>query len=445
MKRNRIYQSWGRVEDVEQEVHVLQSRHDAPPPVMDSRNALPFGLGRSYGDSCLNDGGDLWVTPWMDKILSFDSEQGLLRCEAGMSLATILQWAVPRGWFLSVTPGTKFVTVGGAIANDVHGKNHHRAGTFGHHVTCLELLRSDGQRMLCSREENPEWFAATLGGLGLTGLITWAEFRLKRIDCPLIDSETLRFENLDHFFELAAESDASHEYTMSWIDCVAKGDKLGRGLFMRGNWLSGSGDGRAQRTPPSIPIPFNAPSRLLHPVVVQTFNALYYRKQRADQVRKPVPYDPFFYPLDRLLQWNRLYGSRGFYQYQCVVPFEHSREPIRDILRLIAESGQASFLAVLKLFGNQPSEGLLSFPRPGITLALDFANRGESTLRLFRELDGIVRQADGALYPAKDGRMTSEDFQRWYPQWETFSTFVDPRFSSSFWRRVCPSRSPHTP
>jgi FAD/FMN-containing dehydrogenase len=403
---------------------------------------LPYGLGRSYGDCCLNDGGILLDASGLDRFISFDAERGILRCEAGVALAEILEIAVPKGWFLSVTPGTKFVTVGGAIANDVHGKNHHREGTFGNHTLAFELLRSSGERLACSPSENPEWFGATIGGLGLTGLIAWAEIRLKRIRSAFLDVETIRFGDLAEFFSLSAESDRDFEYTVAWVDCFAKGGSLGRGLFMRGNHADGGpapspgpGPARSGRAG-GLNVPFDAPGFLLNDPLMKAFNGLYYRRQRETRSRKTVAYGPFFYPLDALGNWNRLYGKRGFFQYQCVLPGGSDRDAAREILEAVSSSSPGSYLAVLKIFGGAPSPGMLSFPRPGLTLALDIPNRGEAAFALMDRLDAVVRQARGAVYPAKDARMSAESFEAYYPQWRDFQRYVDPKFSSSFWRRV---------
>jgi FAD/FMN-containing dehydrogenase len=431
------YASWGNYpQALREEARVLTWRDELVPEIGTGRTVLPRGLGRSYGDSCLNDGGVLLDATRLDHFIELDEEAGLLRCEAGVALAAVLSLVVPRGFFLPVSPGTKFVTVAGAVANDIHGKNHHRAGTFGRHVTRFELLRSDGRRLVCSPEENPGLYRATIGGLGLTGLITWVEFRLKRVPSELIDCETVRFSGLDEFFDLAAESDERFEYTVAWTDCLARGSALGRGRFIRGNHAPATARRSPARPPRARNLPVYAPSFLLHRFGIRAFNTLYYHRQWARTERRRIHYDPFFYPLDSIGNWNRLYGRRGFLQYQFVVPHAAEREGLREIFRSIAQAGEASFLAVLKVFGDVPSPGLLSFPRPGVTLALDFPNRGRRTLDLLEELDRIVAREGGRVYPAKDARMSARSFQRYFPEWRELSTWIDPRFSSSFWRRV---------
>jgi len=428
--------SWGNYPAARQQLRGLHWRDEPLPLPEDGSKILPRGLGRSYGDSCLNDGGTLLLTTGLAHFIEFDRDQGLLRCEAGASLTDVLDLIVPQGWFLPVTPGTQHVTLGGAVANDVHGKNHHGAGTFGRFVTRFELLRSDGRRLVCSPEENAELFGATIGGLGLTGLMTWVEVRLKRIESALIDVESVRFDNLDGFFELAADSDARFEYTVAWVDCLARDRQLGRGIFMRGNHAAASGGSPPAPRRLGIGIPFYAPGFLLNRWTLSAFNHLYYARQRERTVRRTTHYAPFFYPLDAVRDWNRLYGKRGFMQYQCVVPHETGREAMRTLFSRISDRGEGSFLAVLKLFGDVPSPGMLSFPRPGVTLALDFPNRGRTTFDLLNELDALVLRHGGRVYPAKDARMSARSFQTFFPEWREFARFVDPVFSSGFWRRV---------
>lgn len=428
--------SWGNVIKDTYEIVPLSSRYSPFPSPATHSSVLPYGNGRSYGDSCLNTGAALIPTRSLDHFIRMDAEQGIITCEAGTLLDEILQLTVPLNWFVPVTPGTRYVTLGGAIANDVHGKNHHRAGTIARHIVQFELLRSDGQRLICSPTENPEWFNATLGGLGLTGIITWASLQLRRIANPGMQVETIRFANLDEFLALQSESDRDFEYTVSWVDCLGKGSQLGRGLFQRANHAS-----EGTSVPPvksrELGVPVAPPFSLINAASLRLFNTVYYhRPQSRHSVQR---FEPFFYPLDGINNWNRLYGPRGMYQYQCVIPTESGREATADLLNTIARSGQGSFLAVLKTFGDLPSPGLLSFPRPGITLALDFPNRGAQLERLFVEMDAIVAAAGGRLYPAKDGRMPARLFRSGFQRWQEFTRFIDPRCSSTFWRRVMES------
>ena len=392
---------------------------------------LAYGNGRSYGDVCLNGDATLLHTRGMDRFIAFDPASGVLRCEAGVLLSEILDLFVPRGWFLPVTPGTRFITLGGAIANDVHGKNHHRAGSFGCHVRCFELLRSDGLRRLCSPHENSEWFAATIGGLGLTGLITWVEIELRPIAGTGIAVENTRFNGLDEFFSLNAAAEAGHEYTVAWIDCLAA---MPRGILMAGDHASPGDVAGRPGEPLRLPFPPpKLPFSLINDLSLRAFNQLYYHRRLS--MKSVMHYAPFFYPLDSIAHWNRLYGRQGFFQYQFVLPLA-ARAALAEVLRDIAASGQGSFLAVLKTFGAAQSPGLLSFPMPGVTLALDFPNRGNTTLALFDRLDAIVGAAGGRLYAAKDARMSGDFFQRSNPRLDAFLPFIDAKFSSDFARRV---------
>ncbi len=392
---------------------------------------LPHGLGRSYGDSCLNAGRELIDCRRLNRILGFDESTGMLRCESGVSLSDIIDVFLPKGWFLPVTPGTRFVTVGGAIANDVHGKNHHCAGTFGAHVRQIGLHRSDYGLVQCGSKQNPDMLHATIGGLGLTGVIAWADIELKRVAGPWIDAELIPFQSLNSFLDLSRESNDRFEYTVAWLDCFA--GKNPRGIFFRGNHATDRGKEFHLKGGPTLP--FALPAWMLNRYSVKAFNTAYYTIHAARKGAAVVPYDSFFYPLDSIRQWNLLYGRRGFLQYQCVIP-ETNLAAFVELLDRIARSGMGSFLGVLKQFGAAPPAGMLSFPRPGLTIALDFAMRGERTLKLMQSLDEIVQQSGGALYPAKDARMGPALFEASFPRWRGFVPYIDPKMSSSFWRRV---------
>lgn len=402
---------------------------------------MPFGNGRSYGDSCLNEGGVLLDARGLDRFIAFDAATGVVVCEAGVLLDEILQLAVPRGWFLPVTPGTRYVTVGGAIANDVHGKNHHRTGTFGGHVRRFELMRSDGTRLICSSEQHSEWYRATIGGLGLTGLVLWAEVALRPIYNPYMSVETIRYRRLEDFFALSKDSDQDFEYTVAWLDCMAGDSQLGRGIFMRANHAPALCRAQPRERRRHLRMPVDIPFSLVNKASLETFNWLYYHKAPKARRREIVHHVSFFYPLDAIAGWNRIYGRKGFMQYQCVIPFADGPGAVREVLTRIAASGAGSFLSVMKVFGDKASPGLMSFPRPGVTIALDFANHGDRTLRLLEALDRIVADAHGAVYPAKDARMSAASFDRYFPNWREFAPYIDPRFSSSFWRRVTRAES----
>ncbi|MCW5695715.1 MAG: FAD-binding oxidoreductase [Bauldia sp.] len=433
--RRRTAASWGRFPLAAQESVLLRGSTPALPEG-DARPLLPYGNGRSYGDTCLNDGGILLDCRGMDRILAFHADTGVIRAEAGVLLSDIIATALPAGWFLPVTPGTRFVTLGGAIANDVHGKNHHVAGTFGEHVRRFELLRSDGTRRICSPGENADWMRATIGGMGLTGVVTWAEIQLRRVSGGLVDQSTIKLANLDDYFAIADESDAAFEYTVAWIDSLAGGANLGRGRLMRANHAAAAGGRTVRTAEPWLTVPFTPPFAALNRLSLRVFNGVLYAKQRRREVRGDVPLLKFFYPLDGVGRWNRLYGPRGLLQHQSVIPNPVARDAVADLLKTSQRAGSGSFLTVLKRFGDRPAAGILSFPRGGVTLTLDFANRGAKTEALLAELDRITMAAGGRVNPYKDGRMSAATYAGSFPDWRDILPFKDPRFSSSFWRRV---------
>jgi FAD/FMN-containing dehydrogenase len=429
--------SWGRIAPQVHEIVALRNRGDVPAELSalsGGRTGIAHGNGRSYGDIGLNPGGTLWTTRGLDRFIDFDPETGILGCEAGVLLKDIIDAVLPRGWFLPVTPGTQLATLGGAIANDVHGKNHHRAGTLGEHIESLELCRTDGSRLLCSGTSEPGWLEATIGGMGLTGVIASARLRLKRVRGPWIDTEAIAFHSLAEFLHLSASSEAGWEYTVSWIDCLRSSAHRMRGIFFRGNHADDAAPAPVHRM---RELPFAPPFSLVNGLTLRLFNALYYRVAEAQRGRpRRMHYARFFHPLDRVSGWNRIYGPSGFYQYQCVVPRSVEEQATAELLSAIAASGSGSFLAVLKTFGTRASAGLMSFPLPGTTLALDFPNRGEETLRLFERLDAIVLEAHGRVYPAKDACMTRQLFERGYPRLDEFLRFRDPLISSAMSRRL---------
>lgn len=428
------YRSWAYIPVTEQKaVRPAWSDFDFD---NDAKSLLPYGNARSYGDSCLNSEGIVIDNRSLNRFIKFDADKGILRCEAGTMFSDVLALIVQKNWFLPVTPGTKYVTLGGVIANDVHGKNHHHDGTLGRHVRCFELLRSNGERLICSPEKNTELFAATIGGLGLTGFISWAEIQLIKIPSPYIQVETTVFHGLEEFCALSKQANEKHRYSVAWLDCASTGKHFARGLFMAGDHVAGGITAKEALHEPRFSIPFNFPRKAINNHTIKAFNTLYFNKNRLNLgISTCQHYDSFFYPLDGIGNWNRIYGNRGFYQYQVVVP-SSERAVMEKILQKIVDSGLGSFLTVLKEFGNLPSPGMLSFPRPGICLALDFANRGDVTLKLIKELDKLVIGAGGAGYPAKDVRMPRQAFQSYFPNYEEFETYIDPRFSSDFWRRV---------
>jgi FAD/FMN-containing dehydrogenase len=420
--------SWGRLSAAQHQVRVL-GRDDAPGQIAAPLPGLAYGMGRSYGDVCLNPDGTLWQTAALDRLLAFDAATGRLRCEPGVLLRDIQRLMIPRGWALPVTPGTQIVTVGGAIANDVHGKNHHARGSFGDHVLSLTLLRTDGRRIVCGPQQDSDWFTATVGGMGLTGLVLEAELQLQKVPGPWLATETIPYADPGEFFRLADASEADWEYTVSWIDCLSR---KGRGIFMRANPVAAD---LPEPAPRQRRMPITPPVSAVNKLSLSLFNEAYFRSNQWRAGASHAHYQSFFYPLDNLLEWNRMYGPRGFYQYQCVVPRESGNVAIEAMLAAIRASGNGSFLAVLKTFGDRSAPGMLSFPRPGVTLALDFPNRS-GTEALFEHLDAIVAEAGGRLYMAKDARMPRSLFEAGYPRFAEFLHYRDPGISSALSRRL---------
>jgi FAD/FMN-containing dehydrogenase len=423
--------SWGRLSAYKHKVIDINDSSQIPALLQANHPGLTYGMGRSYGDVCLNPGEILWKTTKLDRFISFDDMTGVLRCEAGVLLRDIQRLVIPRGWILPVTPGTQLVTVGGAIANDVHGKNHHALGSFGDHLLQIRLVRTTGETINCDRNQHHGCFTATIGGLGLTGVIVEAEIQLQKVASAWLNTETLAYANLDEFFHLADDSEAGWQHTVSWIDCLSG---IGRGIFMRGNPAA-----KSDRITPKarqLTMPFMPPVSLVNRLSLQPFNHAYYYLQKKQAGPGISHYEKFFYPLDNLLNWNRMYGPKGFFQYQSVVPRPIGKEAVQAMLKEIARSGEGSFLAVLKTFGNREAPGMMSFPQPGVTLALDFSNNGVRTLKLFERLDAIVREAGGRIYPAKDARMPRDLFERGYPKLHEFLAYRDPGISSALSRRL---------
>jgi FAD/FMN-containing dehydrogenase len=366
------------------------------------------------------------------RFIAFDNNSGVLQLEAGVTVREVQALFSPIGWMMPVTPGTEFVTIGGAIANDVHGKNHHVAGSIGNHLLGIEILRTDGELITCTPTENIDWFRATIGGMGLTGIILNATIQLKRTKGPWIDAEDVVFESLPEFFALSSESQATHEYSVSWIDSTTDGGR--RGIFTRGNTASDqSGSAPTERVFDFVVRP---PFSLVNPVTLRTFNKLYFHAKKSLATSSRIHYRPFFYPLDRIRNWNRLYGRRGFHQYQSVIPPFEAEAATQEMLKEIARSGQGSFLGVLKTFGDMEPAGMMSFPRDGVTLAIDFPERGAKTEKLFSRLDSIVGEAGGRLYPAKDDRMPRSMFEEGYSNLHEFLKFRDPGLTSELSRRL---------
>ncbi len=426
--------SWGMYPKIKNRVFRFDKVETLKEIVSEDASFIPFGNGRSYGDSALNEN-IIYVRPH-DYFISFDEEQGLLHVQAGVLLSEILESFVPRGWFLKVTPGTKLITVGGAIASDVHGKNHHVEGCFSECVQEFNIMLADGEIVTCSKETTPELFKATCGGMGLTGVIVDAKIYLKKINSKFIEQTTIKTKNLKETFE-AFEEYSDKPYSVAWIDCLAKGDQIGKCLLMVGDFKD---DGKldyqnsAKRT-----IPFNFPSFALNNLSVRVFNWLYYGKVKERVSKQRVDIDTFFYPLDAIGHWNRIYGKNGFTQYQFILPKERSYEGLEAILKTISDSGKGSFLAVLKLYGKA-NDNYLSFPIEGYSLALDF-NIEKGLFELLDKLDEIVVEHEGRIYLTKDVRVSKETFEKGYPQIETFREYrkeqnMETKFQSLQSKRV---------
>lgn len=409
--------NWGQYPLIEADELFFRDVEEAAGILHDKSKLIARGNGRCYGDASLAD--TVVSTLKYNKIISFDKEAGVLDCQAGLTLDEILEVIVPHGWFLPVTPGTKFITVGGAVASDVHGKNHHKEGSFCHHVESLKLLDAQGKRVVCSPQQEPVLFESTCGGMGLTGIITQVRFRLKPIKSAYIRQTQYKAANLEEVFRLIEEHKEA-TYSVAWIDCLQKGNDLGRSILMVGEHAEVHElPEKLQVDPFNLPakkrlaVPFNFPSFTLNTFSVKAFNFAFYHKLRQQVLTNITDYDTYFYPLDFVHAWNRIYGKKGFVQYQFVLPMSTSYEGLVTILQKISDKGFGSFLAVLKLFG--PQESVISFPMEGYTLALDFPVR-DDLFPFLDELDEIVHALGGRIYLSKDARMKPEMFLKGYPR-----------------------------
>lgn len=381
------------------------------------------GNGRGYGDCAMQRNATIDMRGFR-RMLAFEEESGQLVVEAGVLLADVIATFLPRGWFPPVTPGTKFVTIGGMVAADVHGKNHHRDGTFGRFVDWIDLMTEGGEIVRCSPQEHAALFAWTIGGMGLTGIILRVAFRLRRVESAYIRQTTLPARDLDEVMALFEANEAA-SYSVAWIDCLSTGAATGRSALMLGEHAVPDDLSRARRAAPfHAPrkrlrkVPFDLPQIAVNRMTVRAFNALYYRNARAAAGHSVVDWDTYFYPLDAILEWNRIYGARGFMQFQCVLPTESAREGLHALLDAIARSGQGSFLSVLKRMGA--AEGPFSFPMDGYTLALDFPF-SEKSAALMERLDAITLDHGGRFYLAKDARMTAATLRRSDTRAEVFA------------------------
>lgn len=402
--------NWGNYPVVEKEMRSEDSFKNIKNFVLNHNEVIARGNGRCYGDASL--GESIFSTKKLNKFISFDRLNGVIECESGVLLSEVLEISVPQGYFLYVTPGTKFVSIGGAIASDVHGKNHHAEGCFSEYVIEFKLMVENGEIITCSRQENSDKFWATIGGMGLTGIILTAKFKLKNIESAYIRQESIKADNLDEIFKLFDESE-SWTYTVAWIDCLQKGKNIGRSILMRGEHaFQHELPQNLTKTPLRLKkklqptVPFYFPGFVLNALTVKIFNWLYYKKQSKKEVKNFIDYETFFYPLDAINEWNKIYGKSGFIQYQMVIPKEAGKEGMKKILETIANSGNGSFLAVLKLFGKDNPEAYNSFPVEGYTLALDFKVNSKLK-KLVDQLDSIVQEFGGRIYLTKDSMSRS--------------------------------------
>lgn len=405
--------SWGNYPKIVSKAHHFKTIPALKKIINDHNGLIPHGHGRSYGDSALSNN-IIQVKPH-NYFLNFDETSGVLHVQAGVLLSEILDAFIPRGWFLKITPGTKLITIGGAIASDVHGKNHHIAGCFSESVETFRLMLPDGEIVECSQQKNSELFRATCGGMGLTGVILNARIQLKKINSKYIDQTTIKTSNLKETFE-AFEKYQDKPYSVAWIDCLAKESQIGKCLLMVGDFCD---DGQLDyQTGKKITIPFNFPLLTLNRITVKAFNWLYYAKVRKKISKQKIDIDTFFYPLDSIGHWNRIYGKNGFTQYQFILPKKTSINGLEEILKEILNSGKGSFLAVLKLYGPA-NDNYLSFPLEGYSLALDFKIE-KGLFELLDKLDKIVLKHQGRIYLAKDVRVSKQVFEQGYPQFNKF-------------------------
>jgi len=408
--------TWSRFPLIKSEVEEPSSLEEVRKYFREKPSFIPYGCGRSYGDAPL--GNFVLKTKRFRFFRHFDSQTGELTAEAGVTLQEIIKHFLPRGWFLPVTPGTKFVSLGGAVAADVHGKNHHLDGSFCNWVTGLWLLLPDGKEIFCSPEENADWFRMTCGGMGLTGFITKVRLRLRTVQSSFIEETIIKCENLEESLSIFEEY-SSTLYSVAWLDCTARGRSFGRSLLMLGHH---SDDGHLQvPNKKTLSFPVDAPSFLLNPYSIKLFNDIYYSQTKKKITQQKVIYEKFFYPLDKINHWNKLYGKNGFLQYQFVIPKDEAPEAIKEILFTIKEYNEAPFLTVLKLLGKE-NNFPLSFPREGYTLALDF-KLTPRVFSLFRILDEIVHFHGGRIYLAKDARLNRKYLEIGYPGLDEFIRF----------------------
>ena len=431
-----LYNPWNNIPK-NKNSEILTFNSNSFPKFEIESNYLPRGLGRSYGDVCLNNDGSLILTSENNMITNFDHENGFIECESGVSINEILKIILPFGWFLPVVPGTSFVTIGGAIANDIHGKNHHKVGSFGNFVEEIDLLRSNGEVKFCSPNKNQEYFYSTIGGLGLTGLILKAKIKLIKVESSYLQTQTFRYHSLEEFFNLNEKMENHNAYTVSWVDVNFNKNNI-RGVYHVGN--HDKEDKRIFNKSKSnkeinLRLPFPPYISLVNNFTIKILNNGYYFLNRNSNLTSQY-YKKFFFPLDALRNWNKAYGRKGFYQYQFVVKKSFAYEVIEEVIKILKMYNQKPVLGVLKTFGKVKSVGMLSFPTEGVTLAIDIQNKGIKTLKMLDDLDSVITSCGGRVYPAKDSRMSYSTFLTSFQKFEKFENYIDPLFNSSFLSRM---------
>lgn len=443
----RMISGWGRYPVEDCLVYRPDRRHELESIVTAAPEAslVARGLGRSYGDAALNGDGAVVSSVRMNRLVDFDAESGVLHCEAAVTLAEIIDVFLPKGFFFPVTPGTKTISIGGAIAADVHGKNHHCDGTLSQHLLEFHLMTASGDVLRCARDENPDIFWATIGGMGLTGIVLDARIRLKPVETAYLRTRTEQTRDLDDTLSRMTETDAQFSYSVAWVDCLASGSSLGRSILLRANPASREALPEALRARPfayrSRPrpaVPFDFPSLALNRVSMKLFNTAFYHSHRDGERLDDA--DHFFYPLDAIPNWNRIYGKRGVLQYQALLPTASAASGLSELLELISREAGGSFLAVLKSMGAA-NDAPLSFPHPGMTLSLDFPYTGPNLIAHLNRLDDLVVRSGGRVYLAKDSCLRPEHVRAMYPRLDEFlevKSRIDPdrRFDSSLARRL---------
>ncbi|XOV24830.1 FAD-binding oxidoreductase [Phnomibacter sp. MR] len=422
MKRNIT--NWGNYPVENADEYQPAFRDQLQALAAEKKDWIPRGNGRCYGDASLAP--TVITTTKLNRFISFDTLNGILDCESGVTLDQVLEVIVPKGWFLPVTPGTKLITIGGAVGSDVHGKNHHVDGSFSNHIVDMDVILPGGELIVCSPDAHADLFWATCGGMGLTGLISRVKFRLKKIETSYIRQKQIKAANLDEIIRLFEEY-KDYTYSVAWIDCLKKGKGFGRSILMLGEHAQLSDLTPAQQQQPLKVVnktlfrfPLYLPSIFLNKLSIGIFNFLFYLKNTKKEINNVVPYEPFFYPLDVIDEWNKMYGRKGFVQYQFVLPL-NQKEGLANILHRITERGFASFLAVLKVFGKQDT--MIGFPMEGFTLALDIPIRN-GLFEFLDEMDKLVLEYGGRIYLSKDARMKAHTFQQSYPRLQEFKQTI---------------------